>query len=246
MQVKMSSVSERKKAGISRSGIATDVGASRSRLSVLLGAVLFLSGAAALVYQVLWARQLTLVVGVEVYSITVAVSAFFAGLAGGGAVLGRVADRVASTMRLYAVLEVAVALCAVATTLCAASCCGAVCVDAGACWSSGVDVAVCAGGSAGVRDGRDASGCGARVASEWSRGGERGRAALRGEYGGRNCGRAGGELCVVAVVRGARRGVGGGLFESDGCGNGICDGSAWGYGRCGRGAGRGWRWDRGH
>ena len=79
--------------------------------------VMALSGAAALVYQVLWVRQLSLVVGVEMYSITVAVSAFFAGLAGGGAVFGRVADRLASTMRLYAVLEIAVALCAVATTL---------------------------------------------------------------------------------------------------------------------------------
>jgi spermidine synthase len=41
--------------------------------------LLLLSGVPALIYQVLWARQLTLVVGVEVYSITVAVRAFFAG-----------------------------------------------------------------------------------------------------------------------------------------------------------------------
>src|SRR6202021_3201288 len=54
--------------------------------------LLFFSGTAALIYQVLWIKQLSLVVGVEVYSITVSVSAFFAGLAGGGALLGRVAD----------------------------------------------------------------------------------------------------------------------------------------------------------
>jgi spermidine synthase len=78
---------------------------------------LALSGVAALVYQVLWVRQLSLVVGVEVYSITVAVSAFFAGLAAGGVVFGRVADRVASPARLYAALEVAIALLAVMVTL---------------------------------------------------------------------------------------------------------------------------------
>ena len=42
------------------------------------GLALFLSGTAALVFQVLWIRQLSLVVGVEIYSITIAVSAFFA------------------------------------------------------------------------------------------------------------------------------------------------------------------------
>src|SRR5579864_8178380 len=47
--------------------------------------LLFGSGAASLVYQLLWIKQLSLVVGVEVYAVTVAVSAFFAGLAIGGA-----------------------------------------------------------------------------------------------------------------------------------------------------------------
>jgi hypothetical protein len=36
--------------------------------SLILGLVLFFSGAAALMYQVLWIRQLSLVVGGEVYS----------------------------------------------------------------------------------------------------------------------------------------------------------------------------------
>ncbi|WP_201316321.1 fused MFS/spermidine synthase [Dyella sp. EPa41] len=79
--------------------------------------LLFGSGAAALVYQLLWIKQLSLVVGVEVYAVTVAVSAFFAGLAVGGAWLGRVADGLARPLRLYAWLECAVALLAVASTL---------------------------------------------------------------------------------------------------------------------------------
>lgn len=68
-------------------------------------------------YQLLWIKQLSLVVGVEVYAVTVAVSAFFAGLAIGGAWLGRVADRLPRPLRLYARLELGVAVLAVAATL---------------------------------------------------------------------------------------------------------------------------------
>jgi hypothetical protein len=41
--------------------------------------LLCISGAAALVYQVLWIKQLSLVVGVEVYAITTGISAFLPG-----------------------------------------------------------------------------------------------------------------------------------------------------------------------
>jgi spermidine synthase len=78
---------------------------------------LFFSGTAALIYQVLWIRQLSLVVGVEVYSITVAVSAFFAGLAAGGALLGRMADRWERPLLLYALLEAGVALAGFVVTI---------------------------------------------------------------------------------------------------------------------------------
>src|SRR5271168_48892 len=76
----------------------------------LFALVLFFSGTAALIYQVLWIRELSLVVGVEVYSISVAVSAFFAGLAAGGALLGRVADQWKRPLLLYGVLETGVAV----------------------------------------------------------------------------------------------------------------------------------------
>ena len=72
--------------------------------------LLFFSGTAALIYQVLWIRQLSLVVGVDIYSITVAVSAFFAGLALGGVLLGRMADGWKRPLLLYALLEAGVAL----------------------------------------------------------------------------------------------------------------------------------------
>ncbi|MGS1011473.1 fused MFS/spermidine synthase [Achromobacter anxifer] len=79
-------------------------------------ALLFLSGMAALVFQVLWIKQLSLVVGVEVSAIAGAVSAFFLGLALGGWLLGRRADRLRRPVRFYAALEAAVALSCVAVT----------------------------------------------------------------------------------------------------------------------------------
>lgn len=85
--------------------------------ALIVGTLLFLSGTAALIYQILWTRQLTLIVGVEVYSITIAVSAFFAGLAGGGAVFGRWSDRITRPLQLYAALEISVALLGIAATL---------------------------------------------------------------------------------------------------------------------------------
>jgi spermidine synthase len=79
--------------------------------------VLFASGSVALVYQVLWIKQLSLVVGVDVYAVTTGVSAFFAGLAFGGALFGRWADSLARPCLLYALLELGVAVLGVATTL---------------------------------------------------------------------------------------------------------------------------------
>jgi len=94
--------------------VAVPVASSTAAVPALL---LFGSGAASLVYQLLWIKQLSLVVGVEVYAVTIAVSAFFAGLAVGGAWLGSKADALQRPLRLYAWLEGAVALLAVVATL---------------------------------------------------------------------------------------------------------------------------------
>ncbi|MDR3396917.1 MAG: fused MFS/spermidine synthase [Pandoraea sp.] len=79
--------------------------------------LLVLSGASALVFQMLWVRQLSLVVGVEVHAVSIAISAFFGGLAFGGWYFGRRADHTDNPMRLYARLEAAVALTAIVSTL---------------------------------------------------------------------------------------------------------------------------------
>jgi len=82
-----------------------------------LGLLLFLSGAAALVYQLLWIKQLSLVVGVDVYAVTTAVSAFFGGLALGNRLFGRRAEFSGRPLRLYAALELGIAVFGVGVTL---------------------------------------------------------------------------------------------------------------------------------
>ncbi|WP_426409869.1 fused MFS/spermidine synthase [Bradyrhizobium ganzhouense] len=90
------------------------MGASR----VLVAAALtFASGVAGLIYQVIWIKQLSLVVGADVYAITTAVSAFFAGLALGSLVIGGQADRASRPVSLYIAIEIGIAATGVATTL---------------------------------------------------------------------------------------------------------------------------------
>ncbi|OXC77821.1 fused MFS/spermidine synthase [Caballeronia sordidicola] len=79
--------------------------------------LLLASGAASLIYQVLWIKQLTLVVGAAVLAVTTGVSAFFAGLALGGWLFGRLADRQQHPLRVYASLEIGVSILAVGATL---------------------------------------------------------------------------------------------------------------------------------
>src|SRR5215813_4483478 len=79
--------------------------------------LLFTSGAAALVYQVLWVKQLSLVVGIDVYAVSTTVAAFFAGLALGSLLFGDRVDRTARPLRLYALLELGIAVLAVLATL---------------------------------------------------------------------------------------------------------------------------------
>lgn len=91
-------------------GITAVTAHLRSKQVWVLSALMFASGGAGLVYQVLWVKQLSLVVGVQVYAVTTAISFFFAGLALGGLWFGRFADRLSRPVRLYAVLELMVAL----------------------------------------------------------------------------------------------------------------------------------------
>lgn len=94
---------------------ATEMRVIRAMLIPAL--LLFTSGSAALIYQVLWIKQLSLVVGIEVYAITTGISAFFAGLALGGLAFGRWADRLSRPVFLYGLLELLIAVLGIGSTL---------------------------------------------------------------------------------------------------------------------------------
>jgi spermidine synthase len=84
--------------------------------SIAVLALLFLgSGASALVYQVLWLRQLALIFGVTVHAATAVLAGFMAGLAIGSALAGRLADRTPSPLAWFGLVEVGVAVLALAT-----------------------------------------------------------------------------------------------------------------------------------
>ena len=70
----------------------------------------FFSGACGLVYQVVWARLLTQVLGTTATAVGVALAAFMSGLALGSWLLGRMADRRPDPLRLYALLEIGIGL----------------------------------------------------------------------------------------------------------------------------------------
>ena len=80
----------------------------------LLYLLFFLSGLAALIYQVVWVRSLSLVFGGSHLAVTTVLSVFMGGLALGGVLLGARADRARRPLRLYAALEIGIALSAAA------------------------------------------------------------------------------------------------------------------------------------
>ena len=73
--------------------------------------VFFLSGLAALIYQIVWQRLLVFFSGSDVYSSTLVVAAFMAGLGVGHLAGGHFADRSSrqTNLLLFAIAELAIA-----------------------------------------------------------------------------------------------------------------------------------------
>ncbi|MBA2719594.1 MAG: fused MFS/spermidine synthase [Chloroflexi bacterium] len=72
----------------------------------LVLAIFILSGAAGLMYEVVWSRQLVLVFGNTTQAVSTILTGFFGGMAVGSFLGGRLADRVRSPLRLYGIIEV--------------------------------------------------------------------------------------------------------------------------------------------
>jgi predicted membrane-bound spermidine synthase len=101
-------------AGASVTAVSGDQIATKThRAGVQYGlvALFFVSGAAALIYQVCWQRLLFESVGVDIESVTIIVSTFMLGLGLGSLAGGELVDRYPNrTLELFAVIEFATAL----------------------------------------------------------------------------------------------------------------------------------------
>ena len=99
---------------------ATAVGKEKSQTSLRafgghyrwLYLLFFLSGISGLMYEVVWVRMLTRVLGSTVYATSTVLAAFMAGLALGSFLSGRFVDRAVRPLRWYALLELGIGLAA--------------------------------------------------------------------------------------------------------------------------------------
>jgi spermidine synthase len=79
------------------------------RLALRIGCIFFFtSGAAALMYEVVWLRLLGLVFGNTTYAISTVLATYMAGLGVGSYFLGRYADRWMRPLRAYGILEIGI------------------------------------------------------------------------------------------------------------------------------------------
>ena len=83
----------------------------------LVLAIFILSGAAGLMYEVVWSRQLVLVFGNTTQAVSTILTGFFGGMAIGSFLGGRLADRVRSPLRMYGVIELVLVVVVLATPL---------------------------------------------------------------------------------------------------------------------------------
>ncbi len=86
------------------------------RSAAVIG-IFILSGAAGLVYEIVWSRQLVLVFGNTTQAVSAILTGFFGGMAIGATIGGRIADRVRSPLRLYGLLELALVVVVLVTPL---------------------------------------------------------------------------------------------------------------------------------
>ena len=89
----------------------------RDRSFPLLLLCFFLSGLAALIYETAWTREFSFVFGTSELAVVTVLAAYMGGLAGGAAVAGRIARRVSRPVLTYGLLELGIALAALAVPL---------------------------------------------------------------------------------------------------------------------------------
>src|ERR1044072_452422 len=80
----------------------------------IIGICFILSGATGLIYEVLWVRMLGLVFGATTLAVSTVLAAFMGGLALGSALAGKLAVRIKRPIRAYGLLDIGIALYALA------------------------------------------------------------------------------------------------------------------------------------
>ncbi len=83
---------------------------SKKVQNIPLYILFFLSGMAALIYEVLWMKELGLLFGNTAYAVATTLSVFFLGLSIGGYIWGRISKNLINPLRTYAFLEIGIAI----------------------------------------------------------------------------------------------------------------------------------------
>ena len=86
----------------------SDLLVGRIRNIVLL--LFFCSGVSGLIYEVVWVRELTLILGNTVFAVSTVLTVFMGGLALGSFWAGRIIDRRKDPLRVYALLEMTIGI----------------------------------------------------------------------------------------------------------------------------------------
>jgi len=81
----------------------------------LIFLLFFISGISGLVYEIVWLRMLSRIMGVTTYATAITLAAFMAGLAFGSFIFGKISDKRRDLLRVYALLQIAIAVTALIT-----------------------------------------------------------------------------------------------------------------------------------
>lgn len=87
----------------------------RLRIFPLVLLLVCISGAAALVYEVVWSRQLTIFLGITAHAHTAVIASFMTGLTLGSIAGGRISGRIRRPLLWYALIEIAIGIYALAS-----------------------------------------------------------------------------------------------------------------------------------
>ena len=72
--------------------------------------LIFLSGAAALIYELIWFRMLNIIFGVSGFAVATVVSVFLLGIGIGSIIFGKLAEKTKNTLKMYAYIELGIAV----------------------------------------------------------------------------------------------------------------------------------------